>query len=374
MRINSRLIAVIAGIAAAGVFFFFYSNIIGYIIGAWVLSMLGQPIMKFYLKHLRIRKFQAGPNLCALLTLVTFFLIIGSLLALFVPLIVKQANNLSHVDYQAIGRALEEPLGQFNNYLESRGLIEHQPPPEEQMKNILQLQDWFKPAKISNLFSTILSAASSIILGITSMVFIAFFFLKEQQMFGEFVVTLLPSQHEDKVRRALDHIRYMLSRYFAGILTQMVTIALLASLALSLLGIKNAFLIGAFAALLNVIPYIGPIIGAVFGILITISSNLDLDFYSQMLPMLVKVALVFWGIQLLDNFILSPYIFSTSVMAHPLEIFIVVLMGAQTGGLLGMVLAIPLYTVLRVIAREFWGEFRVVKKLTDEMDEAEGET
>jgi predicted PurR-regulated permease PerM len=124
-----------------------------------------------------------------------------------------------------------------------------------------------------------------------------------------------------------------------------------------------------FAALINVIPYLGPLIGAAFGIIITISSNLDLDFYTQMLPLLSKVVIVFAGMQMLDNFLLQPWIFSNSVLAHPLEIFIVILMGAQINGIIGMVLAIPVYTVLRVIARSFLSEFKIVQKITGGLNE-----
>jgi predicted PurR-regulated permease PerM len=159
----------------------------------------------------------------------------------------------------------------------------------------------------------------------------------------------------------------MLTRYFGGILIQMTIITAFVSVLLGLFGIQNALLIGFFAALINVIPYVGPLIGATFGLIITISSNLDLEFYTQMLPMLVKVVAVFGAMQLLDNFMLQPWIFSNSVLAHPLEIFIVILMGAQLNGIGGMVLAIPVYTVLRVIAGVFLSKFKIVQKMTVRM-------
>jgi predicted PurR-regulated permease PerM len=150
---------------------------------------------------------------------------------------------------------------------------------------------------------------------------------------------------------------------------QVTAISIFVSIALSVLGVKNALLIGFFAALINVIPYLGPIIGAAFAVIITISSNLDLDFYTQMLPLLSKVVIVFAAMQMLDNFLLQPWIFSNSVLAHPLEIFIVILMGAQINGIVGMVLAIPVYTVLRVIARSFLSEFKIVQKITGSLNE-----
>lgn len=104
---------------------------------------------------------------------------------------------------------------------------------------------------------------------------------------------------------------------------------------------------------------------------ITISSNLDLglDFYTEMLPLILKVIGAFAAMQMLDNFVLQPFIFSNSVLAHPLEIFIVILVGAKLSGILGMILAIPVYTVIRVIARAFLSEFKIVQKLTGHLDD-----
>jgi len=118
-----------------------------------------------------------------------------------------------------------------------------------------------------------------------------------------------------------------------------------------------------------VIPYIGPLLGAIFAVFITISSNLDLEFYNEMLPLLIKVVVIFASMQLIDNIILQPLIFSRSVLAHPLEIFLIILMGAQLYGIVGMVLAIPAYTVIRVIAKEFLNKFKIVQKLTGKMKE-----
>jgi len=87
-------------------------------------------------------------------------------------------------------------------------------------------------------------------------------------------------------------------------------------------------------------------------------------FYDVMLPKIIKTVIVFAVLQLLDNFLVQPNIFSRSVKAHPLEIFLGVLMGAKIGGVAGMVLAIPAYTVLRVLAKVFLSEFEVVKRLT----------
>jgi len=156
----------------------------------------------------------------------------------------------------------------------------------------------------------------------------------------------------------------LLIRYFLGVATQIIVITLFVSVVMGILGVKNALLIGFFAALMNVIPYVGPILGASFALIITIASYPGIPFYDGMVPLLLKVLIVFGIMQLLDNFILQPTIYGKSVKAHPLEIFLVVMIGAKLGGVLGMVLAIPIYTVLRVLGKVFFSEFKIVQRIT----------
>jgi predicted PurR-regulated permease PerM len=190
-------------------------------------------------------------------------------------------------------------------------------------------------------------------------------------MFLQFIVTLVPNQYEEAVKNTLEDTVYLLQRYFQGVLLQMTVITVFITIALSIIGLQNAFLIGIIAALLNLIPYLGPILGAGFALAITLVTNSELPFYDVMLPLLFKVGVIFSLMQLLDNLILQPFIFSNRVMAHPLEIFIVVLLAAQVGviigigAVVGMVLAIPTYTIFRVVARSFLSEFKVVQKLTN---------
>ena len=362
----SRYIAIAISLILIAALVYFFSDIVAYVLVAWVLSMIGQPLMRFFQKRIRIGRFSVGPSLSAVLTLLSYFVIFVFLIYLFVPLIVEQARNLSEVNYNSIANALKEPLQQINNWAQRIGLVQAGDSAEGQLQHILK--GWFEPAKIGDFFSSLLGMAGNLLFAIFSVVFISFFFLKEQGLFVNFLAAVVPSEYEQSVRNSIVDISRLLTRYFGGILLQMTAITIFVSLFLGILGVKNALLIGFFAALINVIPYLGPMIGASFGIFITISSNLDLDFYTQMLPLLGKVVLVFAAMQMLDNFLLQPYIFSNSVLAHPLEIFIVIMMGAKINGIVGMVLAIPVYTVLRVIARSFLSEFKIVQKLTGGME------
>ena len=370
MKFSGRNIALVISLVLLMALMGYFSSIVAYVLIAWVLSMIGQPFMRFFQNRLKFGKFQVGPNLAAVLTLLCYFIIIGLMIWIFVPLIVTQANNLSEVEYKSVEQALETPINQINDWLAQYGLKNNTGISlEDQLRQ--NLSSWFEPKAIGDFFSGLIAAAGNIILSLFSIIFITFFFLKEQGLFVNFLITMAPDQYEEQIKFAIRDISNMLTRYFGGIVIQVTIITLFVSILLGILGIKNALLIGFFAALINVIPYVGPLIGATFGVIITISSNLDLEFYTEMLPMLLKVLVVFGSMQMLDNFLLQPWIFSNSVMAHPLEIFIIILMGAQINGIIGMVLAIPVYTVLRVIARVFLSEFRIVKKITDRMDKME---
>jgi predicted PurR-regulated permease PerM len=210
-----------------------------------------------------------------------------------------------------------------------------------------------------------------VVVTFTSTIFILFFFLKEKNLFVGVLHALVPTKYEAKVVHSVDSSKTMLSRYFRGLLAQMGGFFALVTLILWILGVKNALLIGSFGGLVNAIPYVGPILGFVFGAFITLSSSLEGDFYTQVLPLLIKVGIAFGVAQTIDNLFLQPMIFSNSVAAHPLEIFIVILVGAKLGGVLGMVLAIPAYTVFRVVAKTFFNEFKFVQKITGRMDDDE---
>ena len=90
---------------------------------------------------------------------------------------------------------------------------------------------------------------------------------------------------------------------------------------------------------------------------------------SHTLPLLGFMIIVFGSVQIIDNILFQPLIYSSSVKAHPLEIFLVILAAASLAGILGMILAIPVYTILRVIAKEFFDNMKIVKKLTENLKE-----
>jgi len=422
MAIDKKYLIALFPLIVLVIFLVFFLDIVAYVAIAWVVSMIGAPIMRFFMRFKYI-----GKNLAAGLTLLSFVLIFFLIVSTLIPPLLQQARNLAGVDYEEVISNLEEPINDWNQWLIKRGLMEPVDSslvmgsndqkkadnlvtkvirldsliqPSDSLSNnpeiavVIQIDNsmldgssqetpnldvsksffdkvkenvyqFLNPSVIPALFSTIVGFFSNFMIALLSVFFVAFFFLREQGLFGKIVAAIVPNKYESQGVHALDEAATLLIRYFLGVTIQIIIITLFVTLALTLLGVKNALLIGFFAALMNVIPYLGPLLGATFAVIITISSNLDVEsFYSVLLPLILKVLSVFAIMQLLDNFTLQPFIFGKSVKAHPLEIFIVVLMGAKIGGILGMVLAIPMYTILRVVARVFMSEFKIVQQIT----------
>lgn len=424
MRIefNNKYFLYIVPILIIGSVFYFLTDIVSYVILAWALSMIGAPIVRFFKRFM-------GKNAAALLTIGMFLLFFFIVLWLFIPPLINQARTLANTDYTGVLNALEEPVRDWKNWLVERRLLpdssavsntsnttEAEEPyvfthnivldsvPVGQdsgsVKNIALLvkidasdlwkqpgnngedveksedffenlkrntSDFLSPKLIQSVFSSIVGAFGNILVAFLSIFFISFFFLREQGLFDNIIAGMVPTGYEEQTKEAVSITSELLIRYFVGILTQTTIITVFVSTALSILGVKNAILIGFFAGLMNIIPYLGPVLGTSFGLLITISSNLNEPFYAVLLPIIIKVLIVFAIIQLIDNIILQPNIFSKSVKAHPLEIFILIMVAAKVGGILGMVLAIPLYTVFRVVGKVFLNEFKVIQNLTKNM-------
>lgn len=370
MTSTNRTLIWILGIALLLATFYYFADILSYILLAWVFSMLGRPLMVFFQKRLRVGRFRVGPTVAALLTIVTFYGILVGLLFLFVPTIVAQARNLSTVDYQALGEKLRIPFSNLDAQMHQLGIISS----DESLGTKTQemLSTWFKPALVGTFLGGFVGVAGNILVTFISVTFIMFFFLQENRLFLDIVNSFVPNEQEPKVRDAVQESSAVLTSYFGGLLTQLVVFSLIVTILLWIMGIDNALLIGAFGGIFNIVPYVGPILGMVFGVFITLSSHLDAEF-ATLMPMLLKVVAAFVITQAIDNNLTGPMILSKSVQAHPLEIFIVTLIAAKLGGVVGMVIGIPVYTVLRIVARIFFGQFKVVQRLTDHLIEEEPE-
>ena len=203
-------------------------------------------------------------------------------------------------------------------------------------------------------------------MGIFSILFLSFFFISDKDLFTRIVMLFVPENNYKKTAHILDKINQMLTRYFTGVLIEVSTMMVLISLGGWFVGLQNAILIGFIGGLMNLIPYIGPLIGAAIASVLVTMTNIYLGI-DHTAGLVGGILLVFAVANMIDNFLLQPIIYSNSVHAHPIEIFIVIIMGGTLGGPLGMIIAIPIYTVFRITVKEFFGDQVFIQRLMKDL-------
>lgn len=360
----------LGGLAIVAALCWYFKNVLIYIIVAFVVSLIGRPIMKL-LRKIHIGKFHIPDWFSAVLTIV---LIIGFLILIvtqLIPLvtnIVRDASVLNsslYLESNPVERINEWLVRMFPDLGSDFDLVE---------LIIDKLRELVSFSNVSGIVGSVASLVSSAFVGLFAVVFISFFFLKDSNLFERIIYALVPDRVEQKMHTTLNDIKQLLSRYFVGLLLEMLGVALIDFLGLWLiarLDFSYAIGIAFIAGLLNVIPYVGPLMGEAIGVIlgvilkVGVGAGLDVNVWAFALIVLA----IMLTAQLIDNFIYQPVIYSTSIKAHPLEIFIVLLMAAHIGGTVGMLVAIPAYTVLRVVAIRFFYRFKPIQRLNPDLSD-----
>ncbi len=364
MNTTLRYILIGIGVILGALIVWYFLNIVAYILISAVLALIGRPMVEL-LGRVRLGKFRIPISLRALLSMLLIWGIVALFLWIFIPLLAVEVNNLSSLDPQQLLVSLEEPIKRIESLVEQYHLGETENFTIESFLTEKAI-DYFNVSFLSSIFSSFAAILGNIFVAFFSISFITFFFLRDEHLFAEGMLIAVPDKHVKAFKHAMNSTRHLLRRYFIGIFGQIFGIFTLVAIGQTLAGVgfRHSLLIALIAALFNVIPYIGPLIGSSIGILLGIATHLEMDFYTQLMPLVGWMAIVFVIVQLIDNFVFQPLIFSNSVNAHPLEIFILLLIAGSLAGIAGMILAIPTYTVIRVFAKEFFNNFKVVKKLT----------
>lgn len=350
-----RVVGIIAVISLLLFFFYKISTVIVYGIVSVVFTLLLYPFVLFLRRKLKFRN-----TLAVVTTLVLIILLIWGIILLFVPLIISQGENLSLLDIKSLENNYNRLLDDITLYLSS-----HNIDLQKIIKNS-NLTSFSNFEFIPNLLNNIVSTIGNIGMGFASVLFISFFLLKERSAFATAFKNVLPIDQKERVLNSILKINEMLSKYFLGLLLQLFIILVLYFIVFLIFGVENALIIALLCAVFNIVPYVGPIIATfVAGILIMINSiGTGADFASETLPTTIYVLIGMLVVQLIDNNISSPLIFSKSTNSHPLEIFLVILIAGILFGITGMIIAVPFYTSLKVIGKEFLPENRIIKTLT----------
>ena len=324
-----------------------------YMLIAGIVSLIGRPINQFLIKRLKLKNILAST-----LTIIFLIWILVSIFSLFVPLLVQQGENLSLLEVNQLKGNIETLVQEIGTYFNLDNSFWQQ---QFSVDNLFQNVNF---GLLPELLNQTLELLGGFTIGLFSVVFILFFFLKDSHLQERIILALVTDKVSDRVEKSIEKTKNLLSRYFLGLLLQITILMIVYSIVLAVFKVENAFIIAFLCALLNLIPYLGPIIGGVLMLLLTMSSFIGADFSTVILPKTGYVMIGFVVGQLIDNFFSQPFIFSNSVKSHPLEIFIVILASGTLLGPVGIIIAIPLYTTIKVIAQEFLTENKIVKSLT----------
>lgn len=349
-----RALAIILGISLLCYFLYMVQSVLVYIAIAAVISLIARPLIIFLRRKLKF------PNTLAVITsMVVFIALLLGLIGMFIPLVVEQGGNLSLLKTADLESNITSIMEQVNTYFESKNI---------DILSELKSADIFSGLKsIPEVLNSIVGAMGSLSVGLFSVLFISFFFMKDSRIFKNSLLAIIPSGTENRFSQSIEKINDLLSRYFLGLMLQITILFILYTIILLIFGISNAVVIAFLCALLNIIPYVGPLIGAFLMIILSMTSNLGQDFQSEILPTTTYVMIGYLIAQLIDNFFSQPLIFSKTTKSHPLEIFLVIIIGGLLMGPLGMIIAVPTYTVLKVILKEFLSDNKIVKSLTKDI-------
>ena len=352
----------------------YFRSVLAYIIAAFVISLLGQPVFKV-MKQVKVKGRSAPDWLLSVLTLIIIFTLLITIVTQVIPIvsgIIRDAvamNSRISFDRDMLRRINAWIVRVFPDAGRDFDILSY---------SLTKLKDVTSFSGISSIIGSLASAVAGTAVGIFSTVFISFFFIKDEALFGKIVGAIVPDRIEESVGKTVLDIERLLSRYFVGLTIEVLGVMLLDFIGLTLIariGVNYAIGIAFIAGILNVIPYVGPLLGDVIGIVLCVilkfGAGVGLDVNIWIFALIVFA--IMQGTQLVDNFVYQPLIYSTSIRANPLEIFIVLLIAGRIGGIVGILLAIPAYTVIRVIASRFFYKYKPIRRLIPDRDkELEG--
>ena len=344
-----------------------FGSVVVYVLLAGVVSLIAKPL-KMMLAKIRIKGHRAPDWFLAILSILLILVIFCGIIAGLAPMVKEVISDVASVTGDTSLGAISSNLAELNAYLVKT--FDLDPGFRIEVAILHQVKSLINVNIFGNVIGSVASALASFGIGLFSVVFIAFFFIRDEKLFSRIICALAPDRHEDEVAQSLSDVEHLLSRYFIGLIVEMSCVGLIDFLglwAIARLELGTAIGIGFMAGLLNIIPYVGPLLGGVLGTIIAMTirycgtgaCGLDIGFWG-FLAILVAVFLL---AQMVDNFILQPVIYSTSIQASPLEIFIVMLLAGTMGGILGMLTAIPAYTVVRVVAGRFFPQVKFIRRL-----------
>jgi predicted PurR-regulated permease PerM len=351
VNINAGVVIQICAILLLLVLAWHFSNLVLYIFLAFIFSLIGKPIAK-KISRIRIYKCYIPYGVSSLLTMIVFILFFGLILFFFVPMLTREAQVIAGINYDDLSHNLSYLLNNVQDFLYTNNLIDE----HETLVGLVttEVKNFVSLTNFSNILGGVMSATGSFLMGLFAVFFLTFFFIKDDIRFDGLAQLLFGERHARRLTVVSEKINHLLSRYFIGLLIEIASMISLLYVGMAIFGIKGALLMAFFGGMLNAIPYLGPLIGVICSCLFGAADCISINDYQAILPAMLQIAGTFIGANLVDNIVLQPLIYSQSVKAHPIEIFLVIIMGGSLAGIIGMLFAIPVYTIIRTVVVELF--------------------
>jgi len=350
---NKNFFAVIIFLGILIFLGYLFYNVLIFILLAIVFASVGSPLMKL-LQKIKIKDKACSPSLAAGITLFVLVGIISLGFYILIPFVIKEITVVSSIDPTLYTKVFENWFQQADDFLIKYGFFKD----NERISDILvtQMKSFLSTISISQVAGNIFSIAAALLILIFSVIFLSFFALKDKEIFFKMIRRAIPVSFRDNYDRILSQSRIQVVRYFSGVLIDNIIVGVAIGIACYFFKIPNALLIGFLAGLFNIIPYIGPFLAMGLGLALSITSLLPTEPSGEVLTMLFwKMTIIFAVIKGIDTFALTPVIFGKSIQVHPVEIFIVILLAGYLGGVMGMIFAVPAYSLIRIVVKEFFG-------------------
>jgi len=331
-------------------FFYLIRPILIYLSISLIITIILNPLILFLKTRLKFNN-----SLAAITSMSGLILIIGLLIKSFIPLLVEQARNLSLLNSTELQTSVNKIIEKYSDLYFTND--------SNFINSIInsKLFSQLDLSYITDLLNNIIAGLGSFSIGIFTIIFITFFFLRDSEIIIYKIKLLIPKGIKSNVNDSISQINALLSRYFLALIIQITILFILYLILLSIVGINNVLIIAFLCALLNLIPYVGPLISGFLLTILTLTNYIDIDFGAIILSKVIYVVIGFVIVQAIDNFLIQPILFSKSVKSHPLEIFLVILIFGYIFGVTGLILAVPCYTVIKVILRTVYSKNLVVK-------------
>ena len=359
---NVRLFLGLFGVVILGYIVWNVRSIIYYFFAAAIIAFLARPLMTL-LSKVKIKNWEMPNWLKSSLVLVAFIFVVIGLFRLLIPTVIEQAHIISEIDAENIVARIQPQIESASLWIKKANVD------ETELQNIIkrEVTDIFSMGDIGNYVKGILNGITGSLIAAFSILFISFFLIKDGSIVDNVLAGITPDKYLDKIRTIFNETKDLLTRYFVGVVIQISIVMIVITVGLTILGVKNALLIGFIAGIFNIIPYIGPLMGALIGVSLAATGQLEANPDLNLISFVFMALIPFAVAQALDNFVLQPLIFSKSVKAHPLEIFLVILAAGSLAGVVGMIVAVPAYSFIRIVAKEFFNGYKVVQGLTKDL-------